>query len=258
MDELVSIIMPNYNCSLFLREALESVLTQTYRNWELIFVDDCSTDDSVSLVKSVCKNDSRIRIYENQKNMGAAFCRNRAIQVASGKWIAFLDSDDVWDPTKLERQISFMANNGYHFSYTNYKQIDTNSNDLGVFVTGPKVISRYKMTQFDYIGCLTVIYDQTFIKKIYVDERLKSRNDYALWLKVAQFSKCYLLNECLAYYRVRKNSISHRGIKKLIKSHYLMFRISEKHNPFVSCLLTLRNIFWSKYKKIKYVKHLHS
>lgn len=254
MEDLVSIIMPNYNCGAFLEETIQSVLSQTYSNWELLFVDDCSTDDSIEKIKKYSICDSRIRVLQNEKNMGAAFSRNRALQAASGKWIAFLDSDDLWKKEKLKKQIDFMKDNNYDFSYTNYRQIDSDSKDKGVLVTGPKKISHFKMLQFDYIGCLTVIYNQEKTGVLYVDPRLQSRNDYALWLKVSKKLKCYLLNEDLARYRLRNNSLSHHSIKKLVKNHYYMFRISENYNRFCSVFLTIRNIFWSFFKKAFYVR----
>lgn len=115
MTDLVSIIMPNHNCAKYIPETIKSVLAQTYFNWELLFVDDCSTDNSVDIVKGI--NDERIKIYVNEKNSSAAISRNLALREAKGKYIAFLDSDDLWTPEKLEKQIAFMKENGYAFTY---------------------------------------------------------------------------------------------------------------------------------------------
>ena len=122
MNNLVSIIMPSYNTGRFISETIESVLVQTYSNWELIIVDDCSTDNTDEVVKNYLSDD-RIHYIKNEINSGAAVSRNRALREANGKWIAFLDSDDLWEPDKLNKQIAFMENNDYHFSYTNYIQI---------------------------------------------------------------------------------------------------------------------------------------
>ena len=124
MAGLVSIIMPSYNTTSFIAESIQSVLAQSYKDWELIIVDDCSSDNTDQVVKPYL-SDERIKYYKNEKNSGAAVSRNRAIREAKGKWIAFLDSDDLWMPEKLQKQVSFMEKNGYYFSYTNYAEIDT-------------------------------------------------------------------------------------------------------------------------------------
>ena len=134
---LVSIVMPSYNTAKYITETVESVLRQTYPFWELIIVDDCSTDETDKLVKPYLA-DARVRYLKNNHNSGAAVSRNHALREAKGKWIAFLDSDDIWLREKLEKQIEFMQANDYHFSYTNYEEIDEESKPLNVFVTGPK------------------------------------------------------------------------------------------------------------------------
>ena len=121
--ELVSIIMPSYKCGRFIAESIRSVQAQTYPNWELIIVDDCSADGTVEEVLQFKKEDSRIQLFQNCTNLGAAVARNVALKNAKGRWIAFLDSDDLWEPTKLEKQIKFMVGNGYAFSYHEYVEI---------------------------------------------------------------------------------------------------------------------------------------
>ena len=159
MSGLVSIIMPSYNCGKFVENAIRSVQAQTYQNWEIIFMDDCSKDDTIRKVSALREKDGRIHLYQNITNLGAAVSRNNALREAKGKWIAFLDSDDLWEPTKLEKQIKFMEENGYAFSYTGYQEIDNDSNPTGVFVTGPKHISKQGMYNYCWPGCLTVMYD---------------------------------------------------------------------------------------------------
>ena len=136
MAGLVSIIMPSYNTAPFIAESIQSVLKQSYKDWELLIVDDCSTDNTDEVVKFFLM-DERIRYFKNVKNSGAAVSRNRALREAKGKWIAFLDSDDLWMPEKLEKQIDFMEKKGYHFSYTSYFEIDVDGKKTGVSVTGP-------------------------------------------------------------------------------------------------------------------------
>ena len=252
MEELVSVIMPSYNTAKYISDSINSVLYQTYKNWELIIVDDCSTDNTDEAVKPFL-SDNRIMYLKNEKNSGAAVSRNYALREAKGKWIAFLDSDDLWEKDKLEKQISFMEKNGYKFSYTDYIEIDENSEPLGVMVTGPKVISKTKMFDYCWMGCLTVMYDAEAVGLIQIED-IKKNNDYAMWLKVCKNADCFLLDEKLASYRKRKGSISNHGYLKLIKWHYELYRNSEKRNPAVSVALTVRNLFWGVYKKLVYVK----
>ena len=252
MDELVSIIMPSYNTAKFISETIDSVLTQTYTNWELIIVDDCSTDNTDEVVKSFLSDD-RIKYIKNEKNSGAAFSRNRALCEAKGKWIAFLDSDDLWLPEKLEKQIEFMEKNDYHFSYTNYIEIDEESKTNGKRVTGPKKITKYGMYNYCWMGCLTVMYDAETIGLIQIAD-IKKNNDYAMWLKVCKKADCYLLDEVLAKYRKRSGSISNHGYTKLIKWHYKLYREAEKRDVVTSAVLMIRNLFWGVWKKFRYVK----
>lgn len=158
MNDLVSVVMPSYNTAEYISASIESVQAQTYTNWELIIVDDCSTD-STDVVVQKYLNDTRIRYYQNETNCGAAISRNKALKEAKGKWIAFLDSDDLWLPEKLEKQIGFMEHNGYYFSYTNYEEINEVGEKNGTHVTGPKKITRTGMFNYCWPGCLTVMYD---------------------------------------------------------------------------------------------------
>ena len=184
MNELVSIITPSYNTAKFIGKTIESVQNQTYQNWEMIIVDDCSTDNTDEVIDGYL-SDQRIKYIKNEKNSGAAVSRNRALRETKGKWIAFLDSDDLWSPKKLEKQISFMEKNGYHFSYTNYEEIDEQNRPLGVKVTGPKKVSKQGMHNYCYPGCLTVMYDAEAVGLIQIRD-IKKNNDYAMWLKVCQ------------------------------------------------------------------------
>lgn len=252
MSDLVSIIMPSYNTGRFIKETIESVLAQTYSNWELIIVDDCSTDDTDDVVGQYL-SDERIRYIKNDINSGAAVSRNRALREAKGKWIAFLDSDDLWEPQKIEKQLSFMQKHGYAFSYTDYIEIDEDSKVIGKRVTGPKRISEYGMYKYCWVGCLTVMYDSDTVGLIQIAD-IKKNNDYAMWLKVCKKADCYLLNETLARYRKRNGSISNHGYIELIKWHYKLYREAENRNPVSSLMLTVVNLFFGVIKKIGYVK----
>lgn len=250
---LASIIMPSWNCGAFVEESIRSVQAQTYGNWELLFQDDCSADDTRSTVLRMAANDPRIKYECNERNSGAAVARNAALRRARGRWIAFLDSDDLWVPEKLERQIQFMVENGAHFSYTKYEEIDENSHSLGRIISGPKKISRFGMFSYCWPGCLTVMYDREFIGTIQIPE-IKKNNDYAMWLKVIRKANCHLLKGNLAKYRKRTGSISNTGYISLIKWHYRLFRDVESFNAFQAYILTLNNLFWGVIKKFLYVR----
>ena len=251
MNELVSIITPSYDCEKYIRETINSVLNQTYLTWEMLIVDDCSTDSTISIINSY--NDDRIRLIINDSNLGAAISRNKALRDAKGKWIAFLDSDDIWNQKKLEKQIKFMHSNNYHFSYTNYNKVDEKTNIIGTKITGPKVIDERKMKNYCYPGCLTVMYDSQFVGLVQI-ENLKKNNDYALWLKIIKTTNCYLLDDILSSYRIRTGSISNHNFTKLIKYHYYLWKNGEQYNAFSSTLLTFRNLFFGVLKKLIYEK----
>lgn len=251
MRDLVSIIMPSYNTARFLRETVASVLAQTYENWELIIVDDASTDKTDDVVAGY--SDPRIRYLKNGKNCGAAVSRNWALREAKGRWIAFLDSDDLWHPEKLEKQIRFMEENGHSFSYTNYSEMDEQSRPLGRIVTGPKQITKQGMFNYCWPGCLTVMYDASVIGRIQIED-IKKNNDYAMWLKACRKADCWLLDETLASYRRRTGSISSHSYLELIKWHYRLFRDAEGMGRLKSNLNTMRNILYGIYKKLRYTK----
>lgn len=251
MDDLVSIIMPSYNMEKYIAETIQSVMKQYYSNWELIIIDDCSTDRTSQIITSF--NDKRIRYYRNTKNCGAALSRNIAIDKSRGRWIAFLDSDDLWHPMKLKKQIGFMLKYGYSFTYTNYSEIDEYSRPLGITVTGPKKITKTGMYNYCWPGCLTVMYDTQKIGKVQIKD-IKKNNDYAMWLKISQKSDCYLLDKTLAQYRKRSGSISNHGYTELIKWHYQLFKDVDGHCTVVAIVYTLRNLLFGIWKKLKYVK----
>ena len=242
--------MPSYNTDAFISESIESVLNQSYTNWELIIVDDCSNDKTKKVVKKYLK-DKRIKYLENKENSGAAISRNKAIKESNGKYIAFLDSDDIWHKDKLLKQIAFMKKNGYDFTYTKYELIDEESKSLNKIVSGPKKISKTGMYNYCWPGCLTVMYNQNKVGLVQIED-LKKNNDYAIWLKVIKNAKCYLLDENLAKYRIRTGSISRNNKIKLIKHHYILYRYGEHRGIIASSILTLRNLFFGVIKKIFY------
>ena len=224
MEKLVSIIMPAYNCMEYIAQSIRSVQNQTYRNWELIVADDNSTDGTVDTVRSIAADDNRIQLLETDINLGPAAARNRAINAARGDYIAFLDSDDIWFPDKLRRQISFMEQTGYDFTYTAYEKINERGDRLGVVISAPKSVNYSSMLyQGDPIGNLTVVYNAEKLGKFYVPD-IKKRNDYALWLKIMHdCDRAYGLNEVLASYRVRAGSISSTRKSELLKYYWKLY-----------------------------------
>lgn len=222
----VTIIMPSYNSENFIIESIESVLAQTYSNWELIIVDDCSPDDSNKIIAKYIDSDSRIKLIKLQKNSGPAIARNMAIETANGRYIAFLDSDDVWLPNKLEKQIKFMQDNDLAFTYSSYKLVGEDNEDLGLFITKDK-ISYFDMLKTCSVGCLTAIYDTEKIGKQYMPLILK-RQDYGLWLKILKLiGETRGILEPLATYRIRKNSVSSNKVKAA-KYQWKIYREIEK------------------------------
>lgn len=247
----MSVIMPSYNCGRYVEESIRSVQAQTYRNWEIIFVDDCSTDDTKSIVQKLMAEDERIKFLQNEKNSGAAVSRNYALRKAKGKWIAFLDSDDLWIPEKLEHQIRFMEDNGYSFSYTEYLEMDEESRSMGVSISGPQRVTKAGMYAYCWPGCLTVMYDASVVGLVQIED-IRKNNDYAMWLKICRKVDCYLLDECLAKYRIRKGSLSNHNYAAMIKWHFRLFKDALGLSTLVSVGLTALNLICGAYKKIEY------
>ena len=254
MGDLVSIVMPSYNTASYIGESIRSILAQTYTNWELIVVDDCSTDNTIEIVESF--NDSRIRVIKNDENSGAAISRNYALREARGKWIAFLDSDDKWSPQKLEKQIQFMETNNYAFTFTDYR-ICQNGVWMPYINTGPDVVNRRRMYDYCYFSTITVMYDRDVIGLIQI-ENLRKNNDYAMWLQAIERSNAYRLPECLSFYIKHDGSVSSGSKAKLIKWHYILFRTGLRLNPILSCILTINNLIHGVWKKIHYKKYINN
>ena len=250
---LVSIITPTWGCAKYICETIICIQKQTYSNWELLIQDDCSTDNTDKGVQPYL-TDCRIKYVCNEKKSGAAITRNNALSRAKGRWIAFLDSDDLWEPEKLKKQIRFMVENNYKFSYTSYQEMDDEGRETGVVIRGPKYVSRLGMFAFCWPGCLTVMYNREAIGLIQIAD-IKKNNDYAMWLKVCKKADCYLLDECLAKYRRgRAGSVSSHGIITMIGWHYKLWHEAEGKNPLASIWYTGVNLLFGFYKKLKYVK----
>lgn len=223
-----SIITPSYNSSKFFFETISSVYAQTFSDWEMIVVDDCSSDNSVEIIQGFVTQDSRIKLIQLQKNSGAAVARNKAIEVAKGRYIAFLDSDDLWLPGKLEKQLAFMQSNNVPFSYTAYDKVDENGRVFG-HIGVPERVSYSDLLKTCSIGCLTAMYDTEYFGKVYMPINTK-REDFATWLQLLKkVDYAYGLNETLAQYRVYQNQTSAKKVK-MAKENWHLYREIEGLN----------------------------
>ena len=206
IERLVSVIMPSYNASRFIAESINSVLLQTYVHWELLIVDDCSKDNSVEVIQKFADIDSRVKLFQLKENVGAAAARNIAIEHAQGRYIAFLDSDDVWNENKLRIQLSFMEQNSYAFTFSDYYVMEEDGRKTGNIVRVPASLTYHQYLRNTIIGCLTVIIDKKQIGDFKMP-LIKSSHDMALWLLIMKRGfMAYGLKEVLAGYRLVSTS----------------------------------------------------
>lgn len=238
-ENLVSIITPVYNASRFINETAKSVFNQSYSNWEWILVDDFSKDSSWVSLSELSKNDKRVKIYRNKVNLKSGKTRNLAIKKAKGRFIAFLDSDDLWHPEKLNIQISFMLNNQYYFSHTSYGYINEDGKRIKSTFHVRKEVDYYNLLKRTEISCLTAIYDAERIGKFYMSEHAR-KQDYALWLAILKSgTKSYGIDKELAFYRQVSNSAT--SVKyKLILKHITFLKDTQNFS-------LLKSIYYSIY-----------
>jgi teichuronic acid biosynthesis glycosyltransferase TuaG len=245
---IVSVITPSYNSSRFILETIKSVQTQTYSSWEMVIVDDCSVDGSQQIILNEAKKDNRIKFISLLENEGAAVARNTAIKASSGKYIAFLDSDDLWLPHKLELQISFMEQRDIAFSFTKYGIIEEDGIETKTVINIPDKVDYKYLLKNTIIGCLTVILDKEKLGMVQMPN-IRSRQDTALWLLILK--KGYIahgLQEELAKYRKVKGSISSNKIKAA-KQTWSMYRKVEQLS-FLYSVWCFINYAWNATAKI--------
>lgn len=237
---LVSIITPCYNGEKYIRETIDSVIAQTYPDWEMIIVDDGSKDNSAAIVREYADKDPRIQLIQ-QANAGSAAARNNGIRRAEGQYIALLDADDLWHPDFLKKQIEFMKRKDAVCVYCSYRRIDENSREIMRPTYAKKVITTKDMKVMNQIGCLSGLYDSSRHGKIYLKESLKSiRDDYAYWYDiVALEDRAFGNKEILADYRVLSSSTTGNK-KKLIKKQYQFYRQYLKENPVTAAINVVR------------------
>lgn len=230
MDQgLVSIITPMHNAQKYIVQTIESVQAQTYNNWEMIIIDDCSTDESAEIVKELAKADERIHYYCNEQNIGVAQTRNRAMKMANGRFLAFLDSDDLWVPNKLERQLALMRQKQCAFIYAGCDVIDENGGELQKRRHVPEYITYEKLLWGNVIPCLTVLIDREKVSKFEMPQI--GHEDYATWLTIfKEIKEAYGIDEVLGHYRVNRNSVSGNKLRT-IKWTWNIYRNNQGIGP---------------------------
>ncbi|MGV7092680.1 glycosyltransferase family 2 protein [Siccibacter turicensis] len=229
MTDLVSIVMPTWNSEATVYDSIKSVVEQTYPNWELLITDDCSSDGTMNVLLDFAASDKRIKVFKNTSNSGAGVARNNSIAHAQGRFIAFLDSDDLWHAEKLSKQISFMLDHNYALSYTYYRKINSSGEVTGHIIP-PGFVSYSELLKSNVIGCLTAMYDTATTGKVFMPA-IRKRQDMALWLKILQdIDYAWCLPEELASYREGHNSLSSNKLKILF-SQWDFYRNYLNFNP---------------------------
>lgn len=229
---MVSIITPVHNSENFIRETIKSVQMQSFSNWELILINDCSTDSSKKIIDVFALEDERIKVINMDLNVGAAIARNEGIKVSQGRFIAFLDSDDLWFEDKLEYQINFMLNNNCNFTFSSYEKIRANGEVIGS-VGVPARVTYKQLLKMQVIGCLTAVYDVSFFGKVYMPE-IRKRQDWGLWLRLLKKTEYAVgIEKKMGQYRVTKDSLSSNKLNSAIYS-WKLFRDVENFNLFKS------------------------
>ena len=246
-EELVSIVVPVYNAEKFLKDTIQTVLEQTYPNWELLLVDDCSNDNSVGIIKEYVKDDKRIRLLKNEKNSGAALTRNHGIKEAKGTYLCFLDADDLWEKEKLEKQLKFMKDNCCAFSFTDYEFADSNGIPNGKKVKVPKTINYKQALKNTTIFTSTVMFDLRKLTKEDITMPNVKSEDTATWWKVLKkIEYAYGINNIMVLYRRSANTLSSNKIKA-VKRIWDLYRNVEK----LTFLASIYNFSWYCFNALK-------
>lgn len=227
-QELVSIIIPVYNAERFIKETIDSIIQQTYKNWELLLVDDCSKDTSANIIKEYIDKDERIKYIKLEQNSGAALARNRGIELSNGRYVCFLDADDKWTNTKMQKQIDFMKKKNCEFSYTSYQFADKDCNPNGAIVIVPKSITYKQALRNTTIWTSTVMFDMNKLTKeqIYMPD-VKSE-DTACWWRILKMGiTAYGMTEVMGFYRRTEGTLSSNKFEA-IKRIWNLYRNVEK------------------------------
>lgn len=246
-NQMVSVITPAYNAETTLEKTYKSLRSQTYENWEWIIIDDHSSDATFQVIKALAKKDPKIRFFQNETNLGAAKSRNLGIHNAKGRYIAFLDADDLWKPEKLEKQLTYMKQNGFPFTCTGY-DIQFESGEKKCFCPKKETLTYKSLLKSNDIGCLTVLFDKEKFPYFEMPIDAPRREDHAAWLDVTKNGTIiHCLQKSLAVYEVSKNSVSGNKLK-IIKYQYFVYRKHEGFGIFKSLyylfLISFRKVFF--------------
>lgn len=240
-QSLVSIITPMYNAKKYIAQTIKSVQNQTYSSWEMIIMDDCSTDESAAIVQEMAQKDDRIHYYCNDVNCGVAATRNHAMDKANGRYLAFLDSDDLWVEDKLERQMSVLKNKNCAFTYAGCDVIDENGEAVQKVRHVPEYITYEKLLWGNVIPCLTVLIDREKVKSFQMPKI--GHEDYATWLTIFKdIREGYGIDEVLGHYRVNRNSVSGNKLRT-IKWTWNIYRNNQGINPVKSACYLFGHLF---------------
>lgn len=248
MNNLVSIIVPVYNAEAYIEETITRVLCQTYLNWELLLVDDCSTDNGKAKIEAFCKEDERIRFIQKEKNEGAALTRNAGLRIARGRYIAFLDADDIWLPEKLEKELIFMQERQAAFAFTSYEFGDENGKGLGKVVSVPEIFNYKEALSKTIIFTSTVLFDTDKIEKNLLEMPHIKSEDTATWWRILKSGyTAYGLNDVLVIYRRPGKSLSSNKAAAM-KRIWNLYRKEEK----ISLLYSIYNfVLWAWHATIR-------
>ncbi len=253
-NKIVSIITPVYNCEKFLENTIQCVLKQNYTDWELLLVDDCSSDHSASIALEYAKKDSRIKYFKLEENSGAAIARNYALNKSKGRFIAYLDADDLWKRDKLEKQVAFMLDNHYAFTCTDYEKIKEDGESLNKIIKIPKKVNYNLFLRNTIIQTVGVMVDTNITGKTVLEmPNIKRRQDAATWCQILKAGyDCYEVPENLSYYRVVNNSLSSNKLKA-IKMNWYWYRKIEKL-PLWKTIYCFIGYAYNAIKKRIYIK----
>lgn len=257
---LISIIVPVYNSQGFLPATIESVISQTYKYWELLIIDDCSVDNSYAIAISYQQKDARIKVFKNKNNAGQAFARNQGLEMANGRFIGFLDSDDLWHPQKLEIHLKECLEKQLAFSYSDFELIDEQGNSLKILLKPTKHLSFRKFLKYNSVGCLTIFYDREQVKdlKFVEDKSYQGLEDNIFCADIFKQNINYAkIPQVLAYYRLRSNSSSARKVSMLkkritmLRNHYMLGKTESLW--YLSAYIS-RNLL--KYARIAFIRFI--
>jgi teichuronic acid biosynthesis glycosyltransferase TuaG len=253
----VSIITPSFNSAKFIAKTIESVQNQSHQKWEMIIVDDCSTDQTVTIIEQFVANDDRIHLFQLDKNSGAGIARDLALSKAKGDYIAFLDADDLWKPLKLEKQLQFLKDNKAHFTFSFYDCIDEEGNELNKRVEAPRNLSYRQLFFCNYVGNLTGIYEVNYFGKIAISSTRK-RQDWMVWLTILKKIKTAKpIPESLALYRIRDNSLSASKVD-LLKHNFSVYRSFHGYNFVLSLFIMVGFLITQLVIKPRYIKKIEA